>query len=421
MVIRAGVDDRADDLGARDQHPADVRDRVHRRLRPRGVRRRVGASQGDIASGQDGQWLLNSLVVVIIGGMGSIFGAAAGSMLYGLVFVANFGASYLPTTGTKCCTQYSIDPHVRPDRARPGLPPARALREGRVRPERCRRSTRRARRSRWVPSCSSSSGRRLGSSDYWARLDPPPDVPLRDRGREPDLPLGLRRHGLARADGAVRDRRLCAREHGRQGRGGRDEGPPPRLGPDGSALVARDRVTTLIGLVVGAVARRSAGIYFLMITLTYSVIAYYFFGQVTQDLRLLGHRRDRPLHAGVGSATCSPTRTGSTTSRSVVAVVRLRAHPLPRANAVRALAPGRARRADPDGVARLQRARSTGRSPSASAAFVASLAGVLYVWWTGRWPRRRRSPRDDQPADHGRDRRPRAGSRARGSERSCSS
>jgi branched-chain amino acid transport system permease protein len=39
--------------------------------------------------------------------------------------------------------------------------------------------------------------------------------------------------------------------------------------------------TTLIGLIFGAVAARSLGIYFLMITLTYSVIAFYFVGQVT--------------------------------------------------------------------------------------------------------------------------------------------
>jgi branched-chain amino acid transport system permease protein len=66
----------------------------------------VGTSQGNIASGQDGQWLLNALVVVIIGGMGSLVGAAAGSLLYALVF--SFSASYLPTAGNDCCTQYSI-------------------------------------------------------------------------------------------------------------------------------------------------------------------------------------------------------------------------------------------------------------------------------------------------------------------------
>ena len=65
----------------------------------------VWASQSNISSGQDGQWLLNSLVVVIVGGMGSIFGAAAGALLF--AFVANFSAAYLPTTGSDCCTQYS--------------------------------------------------------------------------------------------------------------------------------------------------------------------------------------------------------------------------------------------------------------------------------------------------------------------------
>ncbi|HXG76335.1 MAG TPA: branched-chain amino acid ABC transporter permease [Gaiellaceae bacterium] len=40
--------------------------------------------------------------------------------------------------------------------------------------------------------------------------------------------------------------------------------------------------TTLIGLLFGIVASRSIGIYFLMLTLTYAVIANYFFGQVTQ-------------------------------------------------------------------------------------------------------------------------------------------
>ena len=55
------------------------------------------------------------------------------------------------------------------------------------------------------------------------------------------------------------------------------------LGVDPSlSVVLADRITTAIGFVFGAVASRSAGIYFLMITLTYAVIAFTFFGQVTQ-------------------------------------------------------------------------------------------------------------------------------------------
>lgn len=40
-------------------------------------------------------------------------------------------------------------------------------------------------------------------------------------------------------------------------------------------------VATLVSLLFGALSARSTGIYFLMITLTYAVIGYFFFGQVT--------------------------------------------------------------------------------------------------------------------------------------------
>ena len=48
------------------------------------------------------------------------------------------------------------------------------------------------------------------------------------------------------------------------------------------ALILALVITTAIGVAFGAVAARSFGIYFLMLTLTYGVIANYFFGQVTQ-------------------------------------------------------------------------------------------------------------------------------------------
>jgi branched-chain amino acid transport system permease protein len=106
MVIRAGVDDQkmAAALGINIQRTFAIAFVVGSALAAFGAV--VWASQANIASGQDGQWLLNSLVVVIVGGMGSIFGAAAGAVLY--AFVLNFSATYLPTTGTNCCTQYSI-------------------------------------------------------------------------------------------------------------------------------------------------------------------------------------------------------------------------------------------------------------------------------------------------------------------------
>jgi branched-chain amino acid transport system permease protein len=105
MVIRAGVDDEqmTSALGVNIQKTFAIAFVVGSALAALGAM--VWASQSNITSGQDGQWLLNSLVVVIVGGMGSIFGAAAGAILY--AFVANFSASYLPTSGTDCCTQYS--------------------------------------------------------------------------------------------------------------------------------------------------------------------------------------------------------------------------------------------------------------------------------------------------------------------------
>lgn len=48
------------------------------------------------------------------------------------------------------------------------------------------------------------------------------------------------------------------------------------------ALVLAIVITVVIGLIFGALASRSFGIYFLMLTLTYAVIANLFFGSVTQ-------------------------------------------------------------------------------------------------------------------------------------------
>ena len=106
MVIRAGVDDRqmTSALGINIQTTFALAFLVGSALAAFGAV--VGGSQASIAQGRDGEWLLFSLVVVIIGGMGSLAGAAVGSVLYGLVFA--FAVAYLPTTGNNCCTQYSV-------------------------------------------------------------------------------------------------------------------------------------------------------------------------------------------------------------------------------------------------------------------------------------------------------------------------
>ena len=67
-----------------------------------GIGGAIGGSFASLAPGVDGLWLLNSLVVVIIGGMGCIGGAAIGALLLGLT--TNFAAAYLPSD----YTYYSI-------------------------------------------------------------------------------------------------------------------------------------------------------------------------------------------------------------------------------------------------------------------------------------------------------------------------
>ena len=102
MVIRAGVDDRqmVSALGINIQLTFAVAFFVGSALA--GLGGAVGGSFASLAPGVDSNWLLNSLVVVIIGGMGSLGGAAVGSLLLGLT--TNFAAAYLPSD----YTYYSI-------------------------------------------------------------------------------------------------------------------------------------------------------------------------------------------------------------------------------------------------------------------------------------------------------------------------
>lgn len=106
MIIRAGVDDRqmTSALGVNIMLVFAIAFVVGSALA--GFGSAVGASQSGIGQPEDVNWLLYSLVVVIVGGMGSLLGAAAGSLLFALVF--NFSAAYLPATSANCCTQYSI-------------------------------------------------------------------------------------------------------------------------------------------------------------------------------------------------------------------------------------------------------------------------------------------------------------------------
>src|SRR5262249_45253145 len=106
MVIRAGVDDRqmTSALGINIQVTFALAFLIGSALA--GFGSAVGAAQSGAGGNQDGQWLLNSLVVVIVGGMGSLVGAAVGAVLYGVVLT--FSSAYLPQAGNNCCSQYSI-------------------------------------------------------------------------------------------------------------------------------------------------------------------------------------------------------------------------------------------------------------------------------------------------------------------------
>jgi branched-chain amino acid transport system permease protein len=102
MVIRAGVDDRqmVSALGINIQLTFAIAFFVGSALA--GLGGVIGGSFASLAPGVDSNWLLNSLVVVIIGGMGSLAGAAVGALLLGLT--TNFAAAYLPSD----YTYYSI-------------------------------------------------------------------------------------------------------------------------------------------------------------------------------------------------------------------------------------------------------------------------------------------------------------------------
>jgi branched-chain amino acid transport system permease protein len=102
MVIRAGVDDRAmvSALGINIQLTFALAFFIGSALA--GLGGVIGGSFASLAPGVDANWLLYSLVVVIIGGMGSLGGAAIGALLLGLT--TNFSAAYLPAN----YTYYSI-------------------------------------------------------------------------------------------------------------------------------------------------------------------------------------------------------------------------------------------------------------------------------------------------------------------------
>ncbi len=97
MMIRAGVDDRGmlAASGVNVQALFAITFAIGAGLA--GFAGVVGGTALSIAPGEDVRYLLASLVVVIVGGMGSVSGAAIGALLIGLA--EQFGLAYSPTYG----------------------------------------------------------------------------------------------------------------------------------------------------------------------------------------------------------------------------------------------------------------------------------------------------------------------------------
>ena len=95
MMIRAGVDDRAmlAAAGVNVQLVFAITFAIGAGMA--GLAGVVGGTALSVSPGEDTRYLLASLVVVIVGGMGSVPGAAIGALLIGLA--EQFGLAYAPT------------------------------------------------------------------------------------------------------------------------------------------------------------------------------------------------------------------------------------------------------------------------------------------------------------------------------------
>jgi len=147
------------------------------------------------------------------------------------------------------------------------------------------------------------------------------------------------------------------------------------------ALIVAIALTTVIGLICGAVASRSAGIYFLMITLTYSVIATYTLGQVTKISGFSGIGGIKRYTPGwIGDILAHPNRLyyiALGVAIGVYAMIRYIVK-TPFGISLQGVRDEPVRMGSLGYNVPLHRTLAFG-----CAAFVASLAGVLYVWWSG--------------------------------------
>lgn len=135
--------------------------------------------------------------------------------------------------------------------------------------------------------------------------------------------------------------------------------------------------TTILGFVLGAISSRSTGLYFLMITLTFGVIGFLFFGQVTQ-FSGFGGINQIAAPAYIGEPGEFPERLYYTALLVAVAgyvLLRYVAR-TPFGLALQGI------RDDPVRMSSLGYNLALHRTLAFTlGAFVASFAGVLNVWW----------------------------------------
>lgn len=138
-------------------------------------------------------------------------------------------------------------------------------------------------------------------------------------------------------------------------------------------------IATVVGLLLGALASRSTGIYFLMLTLTFGVLIYYFFSSVTSFSGfsgISGIQGHTP--SVVGDPTNHPNRLYYIALVAALLVylgVRYLVR-TPFGLTLQGIRDDPVRMASLGYNVELHRTLAFGLS-----AFVASLAGVLFVWW----------------------------------------
>jgi branched-chain amino acid transport system permease protein len=135
-----------------------------------------------------------------------------------------------------------------------------------------------------------------------------------------------------------------------------------------------------VGLFFGAISSRSYGIYFLMITLAFAVLTYFFFGQVTQ-LSGFGGVNNVDVPGAVGHAIAQPARFFYVTlaaSAAVYVLIRYLAR-TPFGLALQGI------RDDPTRMRALGFNVPLHRTLAFGVgAFIAAIAGILSVWWNTR-------------------------------------